>query len=52
MYHIERGKNGGISATRKEKEKEHQYLHCLDFLPLRNHNLSVRNDGHLIISEK
>ena len=28
------GKNGEKRATGKEKEKEHQYLHCLDFLPL------------------
>ena len=30
------GKNGEKRVTGKEKEKEHQYLHCLDFLPLGN----------------
>ena len=34
------GKNGEKSAIGKEKEKEHQYLHCLDFLPLGNYNMS------------
>ena len=34
------GKNGEKRATGKEKEKEHQYLHCLDFLPLGNYNMS------------
>ena len=28
------GKNGEKRAKGKEKEKEHQYLHCLEFLPL------------------
>ena len=34
------GKNGGESATRKEKEREHLYIPCLDFLTSRNHNMS------------
>ena len=33
-------KNGGKSATRKEKEKEHLYLPCLDFLASKKHNMS------------
>ena len=52
ISYLKREKNGGKSATRKQKEKEDQYLHCLDFLPSRNHNMSVRNDGHVIISAK
>ena len=37
---------------KKREKKEHQNLQCLDFLPSKNHNLSVRNDGHVIISDK
>ena len=42
------------SVKRKGKIKEHLYLLCalFRFLPSRNHNLSVRNDGHVIISKK
>ena len=40
MYQSEEEKNGEKSATRKEKEKEHLYLPCLDFLASRNHNMS------------
>ena len=37
---LKEAKNGGKNATRKEKEKEHLYLPCLDFLPIKNHNMS------------
>ena len=54
ITYSKREKNGENSVKRKGKIKERLYLLCalFRFLPSRNHNLSVRNDGHVIISKK
>ena len=54
ITYLKREKNGENSVKRKGKIKERLYLLCalFRFLPSRNHNLSVRNDGHVIISKK
>ena len=47
VSYLKREKMEGKVLQENRKKKKIIYLHCLDFLPSRNHNMSVRNDGHV-----